>query len=74
MGTIGRLYGAIRMPYIAVVRPDGTVAYTGAIEGSLNDMSDAQPYAKRAIDAVAAGRSPFNSMTHAYGCRIRISP
>jgi peroxiredoxin len=73
-GTIGRLYGAIRMPYVAVVRPDGTVAYTGAIEGSLNDKTGAQPYAKLAINAVAAGRSPVNSMTQAFGCRIRTSP
>ena len=73
-GTIGRLYGAIRVPYIAVVRPDGTVAYTGAIEGSLDRRSDVQPYARQAINAVAAGRSPLDSMTQAYGCRIRISP
>ena len=73
-GAIGRLYGAIRMPYIVVVRPDGTVAYTGAIEGSLDDKSGAQPYAKQAINAVSVGRSPYNPMTRAYGCKIGISP
>lgn len=73
-GAIGRLYGAIRVPYIVVVRPDGTVAYTGAIEGSINDTSSPQPYVKLAINAVAAGRSPLKPMTHADGCKIKGSP
>ena len=73
-GTIGRLYGAVATPEIAVIRPDGTLAYLGADSIASTDPADlarAEPYAREAIDAVIAGQAVAHPLTRPYGCSVK---
>ena len=58
-GQIGHLYGAATTPHIFVIKPDGALAYMGGADSIAStrteDMQQAEPYAREAIQAVAAG-------------------
>ncbi|HLY54864.1 MAG TPA: redoxin domain-containing protein [Stellaceae bacterium] len=74
-GAVGRLYSAMTTPHIFVIRPDGTLAYAGGADSiastRIEDMAQAEPYAREAIDAVAAGQKVAHPVTRPYGCSVK---
>lgn len=71
-GTVGRSYGAKTTPHMFVIKPDGKIAYAGAID---DDRSAGEPgrtnYVVAALDAVLAGRSVPLAETRPYGCSVK---
>ena len=76
-GVIGRLYGAETTPHIFVIGPSGAVAYMGGADSiastRVEDMRKAEPYAREAIEAVAAGKPAPHPVTRPYGCSVKYS-
>ncbi len=74
-GDIGRLYAAQVTPHIFVVGRDGALGYTGGADSIASaraeDIARAQPYAREALLAMAAGRAAPNPVTRAYGCSVK---
>ncbi|TAK87039.1 MAG: redoxin domain-containing protein [Aquabacterium sp.] len=74
-GTLGRAYGAETTPHMYVIAPDGKLAYAGGIDSiaSTNaaDIPKADPYAKKAIEAVVAGKPVATAVTRPYGCGVK---
>jgi len=76
-GEIGHLYEAETTPHIFVIKPDGTWAYMGGVDSiattRAEDMQKAEPYAREAIKAVAAGKPVPHAITRPYGCSVKYS-
>jgi peroxiredoxin len=76
-GEIGHLYGAETTPHIFVIKFDGTLAYMGGADSiastRVEDMQKAEPYAREAIEAVAAGKPVPHPITRPYGCSVKYS-
>jgi hypothetical protein len=76
-GTIGRLYGAQTTPHIFVIGPDGALAYMGGADSiastRIEDIQRAEPYAREALEAVAAGQPVPHPVTRPYGCSVKYS-
>lgn len=74
-GRIGRLYAAKTTPHMFVIRPDGVLAYQGAIDDRPTaidaDARAATPWALNAVKAVLAGKAPAPAITRPYGCSIK---
>ena len=74
-GRVGRLYGATATPNMFVIRPDGVLAYMGAIDDrpSSNpaDVPKATNYVRTALVAVAAGQTAKPAVTRPYGCSVK---
>lgn len=74
-GKTGRAYGARTTPHIFVIDKDGTLRYEGAIDSipsaDPSDIAKATPYAKQAMDAVAAGKPVQPAATPPYGCSVK---
>ena len=76
-GEIGHLYSAVTTPHMFVIKPDGTLAYMGGADSIAStrteDMQKAEPYAREAIQAVAAGKPVPHPITRPYGCSVKYS-
>ncbi len=76
-GAIGHLYGAQTTPDIFVIGPDGAIAYMGGADSiastNVEDLKKAEPYAREAIEAVAAGKPAPHPVTRPYGCTVKYS-
>jgi len=76
-GAIGRLYGAQTTPHIFVIGPSGALAYMGGADSiastRIEDLQKAEPYAREALEAVAAGKPVPHSVTRPYGCSVKYS-
>ena len=76
-GALGRLYSAQTTPHIFVIRPDGALAYMGGADSiastRIEDMQKAEPYAREALEAVAAGKPAPHPVTRPYGCSVKYS-
>jgi len=74
-GSIGRLYAAKTTPHMFVIRPDGILAYQGAIDDRPTaveaDAKAATPWALNAVKAVLAGKAPAPAVTRPYGCSVK---
>lgn len=74
-GTIGHAYEAKATPHMYVIKPDGTLAYKGAIDdkptANIADVSGAKNYVQNALDQIAAGKSVDPAVTRAYGCSVK---
>lgn len=74
-GQIGHLYGAKTTPHMYVIRPDGTLAYEGAIDSKpsarVDDIAGATNYVRAALDSVAAGESVAVPSSKPYGCSVK---
>jgi peroxiredoxin len=71
----GSLLAAYAVPValtMAVIAPDGRLAYYGAIDdkptAKPEDIVGARNYVKAALDALARGEAPQPSQTRPYGC------
>ncbi len=76
-GAIGRLYGAQTTPHIFVIGPSGALAFMGGADSiastRIEDLQKAEPYAREALEAVAAGKPVPHSVTRPYGCSVKYS-
>ena len=74
-GEIGRLYEAKTTPHMFVIRPDGEIAYAGAIDSiataNVADIETAENYVSAALDALAAGDSVETPSSKPYGCSVK---
>lgn len=74
-GRIGKLYDAKTTPHLFVIRPDGVLAYQGAIDDKPTaqeaDARTAMPWAANAMKAVLAGKAPAPAITRPYGCSVK---
>ena len=74
-GTLGHLYDAVTTPEIYIIKPDGTLAYSGGIDSIDSadpaDIPSAEPYAREALDEVLAGSPVKNPVTEPYGCSVK---
>jgi len=76
-GKIGRLYDAKVTPHMYIIKPDGTLAYQGAIDDKPTtrdrDVKTATNYVKTALNQIAAGKPVDPAVTRAYGCTVKYS-
>ncbi len=74
-GRIGHLYKAETTPHIFIIRPDGALGYMGGADSisstKVEDLARATPYAKQALEAIAAGGDAPNAVTRPYGCTVK---
>ena len=74
-GTIGRLYEARATPHMFIIKPDGMLAYKGAIDdkpsASDSDVPIARNYVKTALEQIAANKPVDPAATRAYGCSVK---
>ncbi len=74
-GALGHLYGAETTPHIFVIDAQGVLRYMGGADSiastRVSDLQQATPYAKLAIEAVAAGQSVPYPVTRPYGCTVK---
>lgn len=74
-GKVGKLYGAKTTPHIYVIKPDGTLAYNGAIDSirssNAADIAKADNYARAALASVKAGQPVAKASTEPYGCSVK---
>jgi len=74
-GEIGRAYLARTTPQMALIRPDGTLAYNGAIDDKPSTQYDtvetAENYLEAAFTAVESGEPVDPAVTKPYGCAVK---
>lgn len=74
-GTIGKMYEARATPHMFIIKPDGTLAYKGAIDDKPSardsDVPVAQNYVRTALAQIKAGKPVEPSATRAYGCSVK---
>ncbi len=74
-GTIGRLYDARTTPHMYIIKPDGILAYKGAIDDRPTandaDVKKAMNYVKNAVSQLNNGKPVSPAVTRAYGCSIK---
>jgi peroxiredoxin len=74
-GSMGRAYDAKTTPHMYIIKPDGKVAYNGAIDSiksnNVADVPKATNYVNTALAALKAGKSPDPAITQPYGCDVK---
>ncbi len=74
-GTIGHAYGATTTPDMFIIKPDGMLAYKGAIDdkptADTADIDGATNYVRNALDQIAAGKDVDPAVTRPYGCSVK---
>lgn len=74
-GVAGKAYGASNTPHVFVVRPDGTLAYRGAVDDKRSanpaDLAGARNYLSETLDALLAGGPVAVAETKPYGCSVK---
>jgi peroxiredoxin len=68
---IGRKYGASSTPHVFVLNGERKIAYMGALDDNWEDAAEVkEPYTRRAVEAVLAGKMPEVTETRQQGCTI----
>lgn len=74
-GAVGKLYGARTTPHIFVIDQQGKLAYKGGIDSIPSnrpeDIAQAEPYARNAIQATLKGQQVAKASTQPYGCSVK---
>lgn len=74
-GTFGKAYGAKVTPHLFVINQEGVLVYDGAIDSikstDVADISKAENFVAKALDAVLDGKSVEKSKTEPYGCGVK---
>lgn len=74
-GTVGKAYDAKVTPHMMIIAKDGTLAYSGAIDGTPStdaaDIEDSEKLFANALDAVIAGKEVVNAKNKPYGCGVK---
>jgi peroxiredoxin len=68
---IGRKYGATNTPQVFVLNRERKIVYMGAFDDNWEFADEVQePHARRAVEAVLAGKTPDVTETRPVGCSI----
>lgn len=74
-GKVGKLYGAKTTPHMYIIKPDGELAYMGAIDSikSANpaDIARATNYVSQAMTELQSGKEVSRPFTKPYGCSVK---
>lgn len=72
---VARAYGATATPHMFIIKPDGMLAYAGAIDDKPTsrqaDIKDAKNYVDNALAELKAGKPVSSPATRAYGCVVK---
>jgi peroxiredoxin len=71
---VARAYGAARTPEVFLFDAEHRLAYHGAPDSDHKDPEGAEPYLRRALEAVVEGRQPEVQEIPAVGCTIKWRP
>jgi len=70
---VARAFGATRTPEAFLFDAKGKLVYHGTVDDNARDeKSVKQPWLRKAVDAVAAGRSVKPAETKALGCSVKL--
>ena len=74
---VARAYGATSTPHMYIIKPDGMLAYAGAIDDKPTsrtaDINGAKNYVDEALSELKAGKPVSTPATRAYGCVVKYS-
>lgn len=74
-GSMGRAYGARTTPHMYIIKPDGMLAYNGAIDSiasaDVNDIPKAKNYVLASLSSLEQGKAPDPALTVPYGCSVK---
>ncbi len=70
---VARAYGAARTPEVFLFDASHRLAYHGAPDSNYADEAGADPWLRRALDAVLAGEEPPVTETPPVGCTVKWS-
>lgn len=74
-GAFGKLYGAKTTPHMFVIDKEGVLVYQGAIDSIKSfdqaDITKADNYVLKALEAVKAGKAPATASSEPYGCGVK---
>ncbi len=74
-GEVGKKYGAKTTPHMYIVKPDGKLAYQGAIDSipstNQDDIKKAKNFVASNLDNLIAGKSVIVAKTPPYGCSVK---
>jgi peroxiredoxin len=68
---VARAYGAARTPEVFLLDAQRRLAYQGAPDSDYTDEAGAEPWLRRALDALLAGEAPDPAETPAVGCSVK---
>ena len=71
---VARAYSPARTPEVFVFDAERRLVYHGAPDSDYRDPNGAEPYLRRALDAVLTGRPPPVQETPPVGCTIKWRP
>jgi len=69
--AVAEAYLPARTPEVFLFDADRRLVYHGAPDSSYQDPADADPYLRRALDAVLGGEDPPAAETPPVGCTIK---
>lgn len=74
-GEVGKTYGAKTTPHMYIIKPDGMLAYIGAIDSIKStdpaDIASATNYVTQAMDQLQANKAVSQPLTKPYGCSVK---
>ena len=71
-GAVGLAYGAKTTPHMFVIRKDGTLVYSGAIDDDpRGEKKDRVNYVQAALTSCTAGSDVATAQTKSYGCSVK---
>lgn len=74
-GKVGKTYGAKTTPHMYIIKPDGILAYIGAIDSIKStdpaDIASATNYVTQAMDQLQANKAVSQPLTKPYGCSVK---
>lgn len=72
---LARSFGARNTPHIFIIDREGRLAYAGGMDSiastRIEDIAQAEPFARDALRAVIAGRAFERPLTRPYGCPVK---
>jgi peroxiredoxin len=72
---VAKAYGALVTPHMYIIKPDGVLAYAGAIDDKPTartaDLKDAKNFVDNALSELKAGKPVSTTNTRAYGCVVK---
>ena len=73
--TLARSFGARNTPHLFIVDRGGRLAYAGGMDSiastRVEDIAQAEPFARDALRAVIAGQAVERPLTRPYGCPVK---
>jgi peroxiredoxin len=74
-GDTGRAYGAKTTPHMYIINPEGKLIYANGIDSiasnDADDIPEATPYVKVALNESLAGKPVSTPVTKPYGCSVK---